>query len=405
MFGGFFRRFGVSVRNLFRRASRTIRSADQATGIPANSGDIAGALQASAVWACCRVISCSVGSLPGRVFEETLAGKVRAEKHPLWRLLTIQPNPLMTLSQWVQTSVLHLLLYGNAYTVPQYEDGEAVALWPIPPDRVAIKSAPDGTYSYRVTHASGEQKDYLPSELLHFRIFSLDGVIGLSPIEYHRLTFEIDAASRVFAVNLYANGGRPSGVLSYPSRLREEQIVNIRSSWKQVHGGTTGVGSICILENGAKYESIAIPPEQLQFIAQQKFSVETIARIFGVPPHLIGAMDKPTYASVEQQALEFLQYTLQPIVTSLEKTIQSVLLEEPLFYKFNIASFERSDIKTRYAAYATGRQWGWLSVNDIRELEDMNRIGDEGDIYLQPLNMIQAGTTLNAFEPNAPAPQ
>ena len=120
------------------------------------------------------------------------------------------------------------------------------------------------------------------------------------------------------------------------------------------------------------------------------FSVEQIARIYGVPPHLIGAMDKPTYASVEQQSLEFLQYTIGPLVSALESAIESALLEPPFIYRFNINGFARGDLRARYAAYATGRQWGWLNVNDIRELEDMNRIGPQGDIFLQPLNMVDA---------------
>jgi HK97 family phage portal protein len=145
-----------------------------------------------------------------------------------------------------------------------------------------------------------------------------------------------------------------------------------------------------VLDGGTKYNPISVPLQQLEYIAQQKFSVEQIARIYGVPPHMIGAADKPTYASVEQQALEFSQYTQQPIVIGLEETIQTRLLEAPYFYRFNLSAFARADIGTRYRAYATGRQWGWLSVNDIRESEDMNRIGPEGDVYLQPLNMIPA---------------
>jgi HK97 family phage portal protein len=198
-------------------------------------------------------------------------------------------------------------------------------------------------------------------------------------------------------------GGRPPGVLEYPNTLTAQQYADIRNSWQSVHGGPQNAGQIAILAGGTKYQAIGIPPDQLQFIEQQKFSVEQIARIYGVPPHLIGAMDKPTYASVEQQGLEYLQYTLTPIVASIEKSIGSMLLETPFFYKLNIASFERSSIASRYAAYAVARQWGWMSVNDIRELEDVNRIGPEGDIYLQPLNMIPATTNVPALpEPGVP---
>jgi HK97 family phage portal protein len=142
-----------------------------------------------------------------------------------------------------------------------------------------------------------------------------------------------------------------------------------------------------------KYTPVSTPLQQLEYINAQKFSVEQVARIFGVAPHLIGANDQPTYASVEQQSLEFLRYTIQPIVIGIERAIQTALLEAPYIFRFNIAGFERSDIRTRYAAYAIGRQWGFLSVNDIRDLEDLNRIGPPGDVYLQPLNMVPATNT------------
>jgi len=135
---------------------------------------------------------------------------------------------------------------------------------------------------------------------------------------------------------------------------------------------------------------ISLPLQQLEYIQQQKLSTEQIARIYGVPPHLIGASDSPTYASVEQQGLEFLQYTIQPIVVGLERTIEMMLLEAPFIYRLNLAAYQRSDIKSRYSAYAVGRQWGWLSANDVRALEEMNGIGAQGDVYVSPLNMIPA---------------
>jgi HK97 family phage portal protein len=388
---GLLQRAASGITNWFlggRRRGSAKTTGETGPTIPVG-GDVTGALQCSAVWACCRVVSQAISALPGHIFAEAPEGKTKATKHPYYRMLTTRPNPLMTMVQWRQTTVLHLMLYGNAYTIPEYDGGEVIALWPIAPERVSIIRDVTGAYLYRVLDAAGKPHDYLPLELLHFRIFSLDGLIGLSPIEYHRVAFQIDTVARTYAFNLYANGGRPQGVLEYPGNLNEIQIQGIRAGWKQVHSGAQNVGNIVVLEGGTKYSALALPPEQMEFIAQQKFSVEQIARIYGVPPHLIGAMDKPTYASVEQQGLEFLQYNLQPIATSIERTIESVLLEAPYFYKLNLSTFERSDIKTRYAAYATARQWGFMSVNDIRELEDLNRI-PEGDVYLQPLNMTQA---------------
>jgi HK97 family phage portal protein len=393
------RRIGQSFAKVFTPGRRFgIIDADGAIAI-SPIGDVTAALQSAAVWACCRLISEAVSTLAVHIFRVTPEGKDRAINHPYWRMLTTQPNPLMTTPQWVQTTVLHLMLYGNAYTLPEWIDDEVVALWPVPPDRVRIVQLAGGSYVYRMTDASGRSQDYAPLEILHFRLFSLDGIVGLSPIEYHRLSFQIDGLTRLYSATLYTNGGRPSGVLKYPGNLSKEQIAQIRQNWKLMHSGPTQAGGVAVLEGGTEYQPLAIPPEQLQFIEQQRFSIEQIARLFGVPPHLIGADNKPTYASVEQQSLEFRQYRIQPIVTNLERTIQAALLEAPYSYRFNLAAFERSDIKTRYAAYAVGRQWGWLSVNDIRELEDFNSIGPEGDVYLTPLNMKPADAAAGLEEP------
>ena len=297
--------------------------------------------------------------------------------------------------------MLHLCLYGNAFTVPEMVDGEAVALWPVLPNYVRLqRNANSPLWHYVYTDMiTGVPTNFDPTDriLMHFRIFSLDGIMGLSPIQYQQASIAMDGASTQYGLGLYQNGGRPSGVLSYPNSLKPDQVSNIRAVWQKIHGGPQNAGNVAILENGAKYEALSIPPEQLQYIAQQHFSTEQIARIFGVPPHLVGAMDKPTYASVEQQSLEFLTYTLTPIVAAIEQTVSTILLDDPYFYRMNIQAFERSDIRSRYASYATGRQWGFLSVNDIRNLEDMNQI-ENGDVYLQPLNMVPAGSTLNAAD-------
>lgn len=354
----------------------------------------ASALQCGAVWSCCRLIAEALSALPGHIYMHTDAGRERAPKHPYYRMLTLQPNPLMTMPLWLETVVLHLMLYGNAYILPEFVDGEVFALWPIPPDRAHIQILASGIYTYRVLTANGQSLTLDPTQIIHIRLFSLDGIVGLSPIEYQQMAFQIDGLTRVYSAALYGNNGRPSGVLEVPGNLGKDQVADLRANWKIIHGsGLQSVGNIAVLEGGTTYKPIAVPPEQLEFIQQQRFSVEQIARIFGVPPHLIGANDKPTYASVEQQSLEFVQYRLQPIVTNIERSIQSALLQVPYFYKLNLAAFERSDIKTRYAAYAVARQWGWMSVNDIRSLEDLNSIGPEGDVYLQPLNMVPASVT------------
>ena len=346
------------------------------------------ALSSAAVWACCRLISNSIATLPTELNQLTDQGKVPATKHPLYRVLTRSPNVDMTPQQWIQPTLLSLLLWGNAYTWVDRVGDEVIGLWPLNPARVQLILQMDGTFAYYYSDFRGRLNIFSDQDVIHFRMFSLDGYLGLPVLIYHRMTIDLQMASQTYATSVYQNGGQPGGVINYPGVLRKEQADRIRESWYKVHGGPTNAGRLCVLEEGMKYEPIGIPPEQLQYIEEQKFSVEQIARIFGVPPHLIGAMDKPTYASVEQQSLEFVQYTIQPHVAVLEQGVAKNLIDDDdIEWRFNLNAFERGDIATRYASYATGRQWGWFSANDVRTAEGMNKI-DGGDDYLTPLNMI-----------------
>jgi HK97 family phage portal protein len=347
------------------------------------------ALSSAAFWACCRLIANSIASLPADVFRTTTRGKEPALDHPLYQMLTRAPNPQMTTQQWLQPTLMSLLIYGNGFTWVDRIGDEIVGVWPLNPSRVQVVLNLDGTFSYYYSDLRGRLNILDDSQIIHFRLFTLDGYFGLPVLVYHRMQVEFQAASNLYALTLYQNGGQPTGVLEYPGVLKENQVNRIRDSWKNIHGGPSNAGNVAILEEGAKYTPISIPLEQLQYIEEQKFSVEQIARIFGVPPHLIGAMDKPTYASVEQQSIEFVRYTILPYVRNLEQSIDKALLNGSggYSYRMNLNAFERGDINSRYRSYATGRQWGWLSANDVRTFEDMNTI-DGGDDYLTPLNMV-----------------
>jgi HK97 family phage portal protein len=359
------------------------------------------ALTSSAVWACCRLIANSIASLPTNLFLETPNGKIKAFDDPLYRILCQSPNPMMTASQWMQPTLMSLLLWGNAFTWIDRVDGEVLGLWPLNASRVQILLKADGTLDYFYSDLTGRTHHFSGEELIHFRLFTLDGYIGLPVIDYHRTTLDFEAATTAYAYSIYQNGGQPGGVLEYPGVLKKEQVDRIRESWKATHGGPMNAAQVAILEEGMKYTPLALPLSSLNYIEEKKFSVEQIARIFGVPPHLIGAMDKPTYASVEQQSIEFVRYTINPYVVSIEQSIAKALLQFPKVYRMNLNGFERSDIRTRYLSYATARQWGWMSANDIRELEDQPRI-DGGDTYMVPLNMTSAaddGQPLPAAQP------
>jgi HK97 family phage portal protein len=371
-------------------------------GIVGQNPSVNQALQSAAVWACCRLIANSIASLPAAVFEETPIGKVKAYTNPLYRTLTKSPNTMMTASQWIQPTMMSMLLWGNAFTWVDRIEGEVVGLWPLNPARVQIVLLFDGTLGYYYSDLRGRTHVFTADNIIHFRLFTLDGYIGLPVLDYHRTTFDFEAATTAYAYSLYQNGGQPGGVLEYPHELKPEQHERIRASWQEIHAGPLNAGKVAILEDGMKYTPLSIPLTQLDYIDEKKFGVEQIARIFGVPPHLIGAMDKPTYASVEQQSIEFVRYTINPYVISIEQSINKALLEAPYSYKININGFERSDIASRYRSYATARQWGWMSANDVRELEDQNKI-DGGDSYLTPLNMVSAADSGDPLSPPAPA--
>jgi len=363
------------------------------------------ALSSAAVWACCRLISTSIASLPTELYELTSTGKRVATNHPLYRLLTQVPNPMMALQQWLQPTLLGLLIYGNGFTWSARLDGEVLGIWPLNPALVHMVLNLDGTFSYYYSDFRGKFNIFTDQEIIHFRIFTMDGYFGLPVLIYHQLNIGLANASATFANALYANGGQPSGVLEYPGVLKPEQKDRIRDSWNTLHAGPGNAGRVSILEEGMKYTPISMPPEQLQYIEEQRFSVEQIARIFGVPPHLIGAMDKPTYASVEQQSIEFVRYTLLPYIRCLEQSIARVLLTPDYQWRFDMDAFERGDIKTRYDSYAIGRQWGWLSPNDVLRQEDQNTF-EGGDTYMTPLNMVAVPVGQNPPipQPAPPAP-
>jgi HK97 family phage portal protein len=363
------------------------------------------ALASAAVWACCRLISTSLASLPVDLFKLTPTGKQKATTHPLYMLLTQSPNPMMPMQQWIQPTLLGLLLFGNAYTWVDRINGEVVGIWPLNSARVSMVLNLDGTFSYYYSDMRGKFNIFTDADIIHFRMFTLDGYFGLPVLIYHQMTLGLAAASTTYATALYNNGGFPGGVLEYPGQLKPPQVDRIRQSWSDIHSGPSNAGRIAILEEGMKYTPIGIPPEQLQYIQEQKFSVEQIARIFGVPPHLIGSMDKPTYASVEQQSIEFVRYTLLPYVRCLEQGVDKAMVPEPeMSWRFNLNAFERGDVKTRYDSYAVGRNWGWLSANDVCTSEDLNTF-EGGDAHLTPLNMVAVEPGQQPPPPPQPVPQ
>lgn len=382
---------GLGLGFLFRGTSPfPIRSyiGDSGYSISGRYVDEKTALTISAVLACVRIITTNEATIPCFVYKKTADGKQRAENHFLYSLIHDKPNRNMTSATFFQVLYLHLLLWGNHFSLIDRLAGEAIALWPLEPSRVRIVLDPDGRVAYEYSTATGIET-YAQDDILHVKHMSMDGVVGLSPIQLCRQSMGLSLAAEEFGAGIFKNGGRPSGVLKVKGELSEDAGKRLRESWEHIHSGAANQGRVAILEDEADYQAITMNLNDVQFLATRKFQVQDIARIFGVPPHLIQEQDQPTYASVESQKDEFLTFTLRPLMVFVEQELNKRFLggsDGKYFASFNFEAFLRADIKTRFETYAVGINWGIYSPNDCREKEGMDR-RENGDTYLQPLNM------------------
>ena len=228
--------------------------------------------------------------------------------------------------------------------------------------------------------------------MLHIPGLGFDGLVGYSPIAMAKNAIGMAIACEEYGAKFFANGAAPGGVLEHPGTIKDPQ--RVRESWQSTFGGSGNANKIAVLEEGMKYTPIGISPEQAQFLETRKFQINEIARIFRVPPHMVGDLEKSSFSNIEQQSLEFVKYTLDPWVIRWEQSIQRTLLSKDekaaYFVKFNLEGLLRGDYQSRMNGYAIGRQNGWMSANDIRELENLDRIPaeDGGDLYLINGNML-----------------
>ena len=358
------------------------------------------AMQTTAVYACVRILAETIASLPLHTYRYTDSGKEKALNHNIYYLLHDEPNPEMTSFVFRETLMSHLLLWGNAYAqIIRNGAGRVMALYPLLPNKMTVDRAANGELYYTYTRDTDENRidtksrqvilrDY---EVLHIPGLGFDGLVGYSPIAMAKNAVGMSAACEEFGAKFFANGASPGGVLEHPGVVRDP--ARVRDSWNAVYQGSSNAHRIAVLEEGMKFTAIGIPPEQAQFLETRKFQLNEIARIFRVPPHMIGDLDRSSFNNIEQQSLEFVKYTLDPWVVRWEQAMQKALLfpseKQEYFIKFNVDGLLRGDYASRMQGYATARQNGWMSANDIRELDNLNRIPEElgGDLYLINGNM------------------
>ncbi len=359
------------------------------------------AMQMTAVYSCVRILAEAVAGLPLHLYRyKEDGGKEKAIEHPLYLLLHDEPNPEMSSFVFRETLMTHLLLWGNAYAqIIRNGKNEVVALYPLMPNKMSVDRDENGhlyyTY-YRGPDEAIKNKEFAvtltPSDVLHIPGLGFDGLVGYSPIAMAKNAIGMAIACEEYGAKFFANGAAPGGVLEHPGTIKDPQ--RVRESWQSTFGGSGNSNKIAVLEEGMKYTPIGISPEQAQFLETRKFQINEIARIFRVPPHMVGDLEKSSFSNIEQQSLEFVKYTLDPWVVRWEQSIMRSLLSHDekarYFVKFNLEGLLRGDYQSRMNGYAIGRQNGWMSANDIRELENLDRIPAEegGDLYLINGNML-----------------
>ena len=354
------------------------------------------AMQTTAVYACVRILAEAVASLPLHVYEyQDDGGKKLVHDHPLYYLLHDEPNPEMTSFVFRETLMSHLLIWGNAYAqIIRDGAGRVLGLYPLLPDKMDVQRDDRGNIYYVYSRNSDENpmfKEYgdirlKAEDVLHIPGLGFDGLIGYSPIAMAKNAVGMTLACEEYGASFFANGANPGGVLEHPGVLKNPS--KVRESWNSVYRGVGNAHKIAVLEEGMKYQQIGIPPEEAQFLETRKFQINEIARLYRIPPHMVGDLDKSSFSNIEQQSLEFVKYTLDPWVIRWEQSLQRSLLlpgeKGKYFIKLNVDGLLRGDYQSRMNGYAVGRQNGWFSANDIREMENMNPIPDEegGNLYL-----------------------
>ena len=359
------------------------------------------AMQMTAVYSCVRILAEAIAGLPLHLYTyKEDGGKEKATGHPLYLLLHDEPNPEMSSFVFRETLMTHLLLWGNAYAqIIRNGKGEVVALYPLMPNRMTVDRDSSGQlfYSYQMNNSDAPTMKagtviLKPSDVLHIPGLGFDGLVGYSPIAMAKNAIGLAIATEEYGAKFFANGATPGGLLEYPGTVKDPD--RVRESWNKGFSGSQNAGKVAILEEGMKYTPISIAPEQAQFLETRKFQINEIARIFRVPPHMVGDLEKSSFSNIEQQSLEFVKYTLDPWVVRWEQSLSRALFtpeeKKQYFFKFNVEGLLRGDYQSRMNGYATARQNGWMSANDIRELENLDRIPAEegGDLYLINGNML-----------------
>jgi HK97 family phage portal protein len=353
------------------------------------------ALQCAALWACGQVISEDVAGLPLPIYRRLGDGrKEEAREHPLWDLLNVAPNPWQTAFEFRQMIEWHILLFGNFYAeILAGRRGAIDQLVPLPAWLVTHRPLSDGTDLYEIKAADGSTRKLTGDEVWHVRHLSLDGRRGVSPVTYYArenlgLVLAVERSAQAF----YGSGSSPGIVFTTDKVVPKNERAEYMREWNEENAGPSRHHKVNFVAHGLTPKFMGISPKESQALETRQHLVEEVCRWTRVKPHKIAHLLRATFSNIEQQSIEHVQDTILPRCKRMEASISKelILAAHVYFAEHNVDGLLRGDIEARYAAYATGRQWGWLSANDVRRRENMNPIED-GDEYLSPMNMVGAG--------------
>ena len=381
---------------LFRSKKEPITDADFARMLSGESWtgkdvDRTTAMGISATWAAVRLLADSVASLPLVFYKRTDKGKEKASGDPLFALLGRKPNPEQTSFSFRETLQHHLLLRGNAYARKVRNGaGRVMELWPLDAEKVHVERSKDsGLLRYFYKRNTGDEV-LLPEEILHIPGLGWDGISGYAPLEIAVQEFGHSIAVKEYGSEFFKNDGTPGGYLQLPHRLKDKEAIDrLKKSWGNAHSNWGTKHSIGVLEDGAEFKQMSLPPEHMQFIASKKLSVTDIARIFRVPPHMIGDLERATFSNIEQQGIDFVVNSLRPWLVRWEQNLNNQIIpegmQEDYFYEFNVNALLRGDVVARSQAYRTFIEMGVMTQNEVRTLENFNTEAGLDDHWV-PLN-------------------
>ena len=351
------------------------------------------ALTFSAVFSCVSVLSRSLAAMPLPVYQRRGRGRERAREHPAYNLLHSQPNREMTSYTFRSTLMAHLALWGNAYAeIVKERDGTPQSLWMIPPWRVEpMRTADKGNLYYEVELPNGQKKELQPYRMLHIMGLGVDGNKGLSPIAMHRQGVGMGLAAEEFGARFFGQGTNLGGIIEIPGKMRDETIRGLRADIQSKHEGLGKSHRLLFLEEGLKYHQAGMPMTDAQFLESRKFQINEVARIYNIPPHMIGDLDRATFSNIEHQTIEFVTHTMTPWLVNWEQELNRKMFTGDDYYaEFLVEGLLRGDSQSRAQFYNQMFNIGAYSINDIREKENENPIGPEGDVHYVPMNMIPA---------------